>query len=404
MRSFTFLMSIIFLSLVACGSDDDPGNDPVEPEFSYFSEAEEVNDLSVAQIEGLLQIGSIAEPDIIELKPFIEYDVKTYRIIYNTTFLGESIQASGLIALPQTSNSLPIMSFQNGTYVEYSQAPSKNTDVSTIAGALASAGYILAIPDYIGFGESEGLPIPYHSEEYTARAVIDLVKAAQEFASLHDVEPNGKVFLAGYSEGGYATMAAHKRMESENPEGLELMASAPASGGYDVKGFQEYLFNQETYSTPFYLAYVALSYQQIYDFQEPLSYLFQEPYATNIPSLFNGVNSGGAINNQLTVNMSDLLQAEIIAGIDSDEKYAYFVDALIANTIIDWVPKAQMFMYHGDADITVPYQNSVTTYNHLIDAGADEDRVEFITLEGKTHGTGFYPYLSDMIEKFDALR
>jgi hypothetical protein len=56
-----------------------------------------------------------------------------------------------------------------------------------------------------------------------------------------------------------------------------------------------------------------------------------------------------------------------------------------------------MFMYHGDADITVPYQNSVSTYNKLLANGASTELLKFKTLPGATHSTGVIPYLEDMI-------
>ena len=47
-------------------------------------------------------------------------------------------------------------------------------------------------------------------------------------------------------------------------------------------------------------------------------------------------------------------------------------------------PKKKMIMYHGTDDITVPYQNSVDTYNSFISLGADKNIVEFIDLIEKT--------------------
>jgi hypothetical protein len=63
-----------------------------------------------------------------------------------------------------------------------------------------------------------------------------------------------------------------------------------------------------------------------------------------------------------------------------------------------------MFMYHGNDDITVPYINSVDSYQQLLNAGASADVVKFITLEGKTHSTGFEPYLLSAIYKFEELK
>jgi hypothetical protein len=61
-------------------------------------------------------------------------------------------------------------------------------------------------------------------------------------------------------------------------------------------------------------------------------------------------------------------------------------------------------MYHGDADITVPYENSVSVYNHFIANGASQSVVTFTPLPGEDHGSGIYPYLEHLIEKVTDLQ
>ena len=67
------------------------------------------------------------------------------------------------------------------------------------------------------------------------------------------------------------------------------------------------------------------------------------------------------------------------------------------------MPQIPIFMYHGDADITVPYQNSVDVYNQFIANGASTDVVTFTTLEGGTHGTGVVPYLEHLAAELSKL-
>ena len=67
--------------------------------------------------------------------------------------------------------------------------------------------------------------------------------------------------------------------------------------------------------------------------------------------------------------------------------------------MLDWVPTKPMFMYHGDADTTVPYQNSVDTYNHFIASGASPQVVRLKALPGADHGSGVFPYLEDFIKE-----
>jgi pimeloyl-ACP methyl ester carboxylesterase len=270
--------------------------------------------------------------------------------------------------------------------------------------SFSSAGYIFCIPDLLGFGSSTDILHPYYHYESTADPVVDILKAAKELSEVLNYKFDGNVFLAGYSEGGYATMAGHKMMEETSPTGLNLLASAPASGGYYLKGMQEYFFSQENYQQPYYLGYVAMSYRQVYEVSSILTDIFKEPYSTEMPDLFDGTLTGGQINENLTNVMADLLQPDILTNIDTDPKYKYLNDAFAINSLHEFVPKKQMTMYHGTADITVPFQNSLDTYNSMIQLGASPDILSLIPLQDDTHESGIFPYIIHVIETFDALK
>jgi pimeloyl-ACP methyl ester carboxylesterase len=334
-------------------------------------------------------------------------DVEIYKVTYTTPYKGEDITASGLVILPKTNSPVGILSFQHGTIAAHNQAPTAlalNSSELILYAALASPGFIAVIPDFIGFGASAELMHPYYVEDLTASAILDNIRAGKELAAQKGVRFNQKLFLAGYSQGGYATMATHKAIEENGFPGYDLIASFPAAGGYDVKGVQEYFFSLETYDEPFFLPYVAYAYQTAFDWTQPLTNFFNEPYANQIPSLFDGTKSGGTINQQLTTSILGLVNNDLLENIDTDPKYSYIVDAFNENSLVDFTPTIPVFMYHGSADITVPYQNSVTSYAQYIQNGASTNTVQFFTLEGATHYTGFFPYAEDFVPRLLQLK
>jgi len=388
------LFFIFFVTLISC-SDSDDG----QPAIQKLESATEVFPRSKTEIESLVDLAGLSD-----LKQYLEYDISIYEITYKTTFKGEEIIASGLLTFPETDQAVPMMSFQHGTMVGHDEAPTQDKSTYTFLSSVASAGYILLIPDFIGFGSSDNILHPYYHKESTANSVTDMLIAAKELAVQEGYSFNGDVFLSGYSEGGYATMAAHQSLEENPIDGLNLVASAPSSGGYDVKGMQEYFFSLTTYDQPFYLAFVALSYESVYDWTISLSDLFQEPYATALPGYFDGSLNGSQINDRLTTTVSDFLSPDFLSGVDTENKYAELVDAFEENSLDNWVPTVRMFMYHGTDDITVPYQNSVDSYNKMKSLGASSEIVSFTDLEGHTHGSGFFPYLYDCLDNFDKLK
>jgi hypothetical protein len=200
-------------------------------------------------------------------------------------------------------------------------------------------------------------------------------------------------------------MATHKYIEANGLPGFSLTASFPASGGYDVKGMQEYFFEQDTYDQPFYIAYVANAYKNYYGWEnEAFSDFFNEPYAGRIPGLFNGTLTGSQVNAQLTNSIDQLLTADIRANIDADTRYDYITTALEENSLLDWTPTKPVYMYHGNLDFTVPYQNSVDTHAQFIANGASPQIVTFTALPFATHSTGVIPYLNEFITKLIELK
>jgi len=392
-----YFIFFLFTFLFFTGCSDE---DPLPPDENLsLVEYEKKLSRTVEEIEVLIQAAGVDE-----LAAFMNYDIEVYSITYKTKYLSEEIIASGLVAFPLYTGEIPLLSFQHGTITRHLDAPTSDLTLYGLLSSVSSAGYIFCIPDLLGFGSSTDILHPYYHYESTAEPIIDILYAAKELSEILKYSCNGNVFLAGYSEGGYATMAGHKMMEDTSPNGLDLIASAPASGGYDLKGMQEYFFSLDTYDQPHYIAYVAMSYRQVYGYNNILEDIFKEPYATEIPALFDGSNSGSEINGNLTNVMSDLIQDDILIGIDEDPKYNYLIETFSMNSIHDFVPAIRMIMYHGTADITVPYQNSVDTYDLKIQMGASPQILSFVPLEGATHSSGIFPYISHVLETFDALK
>jgi hypothetical protein len=116
----------------------------------------------------------------------ISYDVKAYRIEYATPNThNKMIKASGLLAIPQKAlgEKSPLLSYQHGTTFLDKNAPSNSA--STISGIskLASTGYIVSAPDYIGYGTSASTIHPYIHASSLASASVDMLRAAKTFLS-----------------------------------------------------------------------------------------------------------------------------------------------------------------------------------------------------------------------------
>ena len=198
-------------------------------------------------------------------------------------------------------------------------------------------------------------------------------------------------------------MATHKAIETDGLDGFELVASFPGAGAYDLQALEQTILTSENYDSPFYLAYIALAYQNTYGFLTFLTDFFQDPYAGRIPGLFDHQTGSSEINSQLTIHIPDLTKPNLAANILNNADYAYMKTAFQDNSLTDWTPKKKMFMYHGTSDTTVPFENSVSTFEALKANGASTDIISLTPLPGD-HSSAVTPYVADLLVKLFTLK
>ena len=85
--------------------------------------------------------------------------------------------------MPKTAGDYPILCFHNGTNTENRLAPTENptNELFSILESVSSLGFIVVIPDYIGFGASSQRTHPYLIAEPTTQSILDLIRAVKEF-------------------------------------------------------------------------------------------------------------------------------------------------------------------------------------------------------------------------------
>jgi len=321
------------------------------------------------------------------------YTVKVIKIEYQTTdSKGTFMRASGAIMLPATSKILPILSINHGTVVKRTQVASEGpmNSVEGVAGLItASLGYLTCVPDYLGYGVSKELH-PYVHAKSLAISIIDMVRATIHFSSAEKLNISGQLYLTGYSEGGYATLATQK----------EIVAVAPMAGPYDLAGVVNTVLSLDSYPSPVYIAFMMTAYNEIYGWDR-LGDIFNLPYASLMPGLFDGTRSYSDVNNQLPKKVSTLLKPEFISNY-LNGKEQEIQNVMENNTLLTWSPITRIRFFHGDADEDVPYRNVLNTIDRL--SSQTDVEIDLVTIEGGTHETSGLPCIFGMIEWFEQIR
>lgn len=358
-------VAILVFSLAACGggdkTEDNSGNagnggggsTPVQP----------ADPNSQGALQAATLLGTIAQADIsaavAEKDSLVQglqprYAVTSYRLEYLTIGAqGQSVRASGLVSVPvkPAGAKSPVLSYQHGTIFRDAETPSNNAVASEVAVVMASLGYIVLAPDYVGYGVSKGTPHPYLQSAPMAASVVDFLTAAKTWRSQEGVVDNQQLFLTGYSEGGYATMATHRALQMNNSTHLQqLRAVVPGAGPYNVQTTLDSLINLVRKENrlvgalinPGFLRYLGGSAQREVR-RALLRELLPDDADTVIDPLF----------------LDNFLSDDVAA------------TARISN-VHDWRPQVPVYLYHGRDDRTVPYASSTSTLAAMQAQGAGE--------------------------------
>ena len=339
--------------LAACGGSD-PSNGSLKEEPVLLTT------LTKSQLDasGLLALSGPAK-----------CDVKVIGLNYLTPGVkGEMSNASGVLLLPSGDDcgvSAPLVAYAKGTDVQKPRTLANPTDSETglLAAIYAGQGYAVVATDYLGFAKSNYSFHPYLHADSEASSVIDSIRAARQATPAMGGTLSGKVMLTGYSQGGHASMAAHREIEKNLASEIKVVAGAHLAGPYNLSGSMKLTDAIAGYQ--FFVPYLVTAWQKIYgNLYGNVTDAFRTPYSDGIESLLPSatlnyttlITSGKlpGINGESPNQARDaLFQSSFTSDILTNPNNATFLAAQ-KNDLLDWTPKSQVLLCGGSGDPTVP--------------------------------------------------
>jgi pimeloyl-ACP methyl ester carboxylesterase len=364
--------------LAACGGGSSDSEAPPSATGSgRLESAAQINRITAANIAAVINAPGSKTAGLVP-----RYDVVNHRLTYQTIDAqGRSIVASGLVSVPVKAAGAksPVLSYQHGTIETDAEAPTNRATVEEPAVVLASLGYIVVAADYVGYGASKGTPHPYLLSAPTAAAVLDLLTAAKTWRVNNSVADNGQLFLIGYSEGGYATVAAHRALQAAGGAPLaSLVATAPGAGPYDIAATLDELLARVRAANP--LLGAALSPGVLRDLTPAQRALVRE------------------------LLLKELLPDDADVSFDASVLDSYLADDRAAierlANVHDWAPAVPVRLFHGRDDRTVPYVVSTATLAKMRERGAGDVTLTDCTTVPSGHLECVPEYLSISLADF----
>ena len=293
--------------------------------------------------------------------------VDCYRMEYHLVRANrKDVQMSGLLAVPRGLAPRRLVSFQHGTTTTRSAVPSR-LDGTGLAAAIAFAGngYALVAPDYPGLGDSPGRH-PYYVADEIGPSVVAMINAAEQL----DGVPTAPVFLSGFSEGGWASLAALRILEEE---GKPVLGSAQVAGAYDLRHRAlPAALKGGAPSSSLYLAYAAWGQSAYY--VQRLDSVMTPEYAELVEHLFAGAKPTDIVR-ALPVDPRKMFNQSFLDAFDHNGAN-WWLDAFAANDLADVTPRAPVRLYYGSKDLDVPPEEALATSRAMQARGADVKAVD----------------------------
>lgn len=308
----TFSLTKIFISvwlastLAACGSDNDSATTPPAktgvaslPTGNLIKDPLTTKNLTPS---ALTQLFNTTDPDFSKVAATPKCGVRVEYMQYDTVDVkGNKTDATGAVFIPtgtdaSCSGNRPIVLNAHGTattkaynFAEVGNANNEAGPAATLLAALfAGQGYVVISPNYAGYDKSSLAYHPYLNAQQQSHEMADALKAGREVVrrtgSATNVADNGKLFVTGYSQGGYVTMATTRYLETLKEP---VTAALPISGPYAMEAFGDVVFGGKVMlGATFFAPLMARNYQEQYGniYAKP-SDMFAPANADEIPSL-----------------------------------------------------------------------------------------------------------------------
>ena len=342
-----------------------------------------------------------------------EFDIDLYRIRYSSVFLDKIVTLSGLIIVPKKDGPIDHVQYHHGTLLpypyangegsldapslysgEYPRTHNAHYETRLFGNYLASAGFLVSLPDYVGYGVFNGYEHPYSVNDRLAEQSVDMLLATQAFTEKLKLEVTDELYLSGWSEGAAASLAVQKLIENGSAGIADSSYEISVAANFALGGF----YSVELYSKLF----VGLFALDSSDWGGDLDVLLWSLYAINAYSDDQPLDLSTVIKipakTQLDVlkNHTTSTPAEIFRYFPSN-KSALLSKFSKNDLSAGWAPKAPLYIHHGTTDDIVYYPfNAELTVDNLNNEGGLTTLVRY---EGHDHYSPAKLFLLDMMRE-----
>lgn len=330
--------------------------------------------------------------------------VRLYRVTYSSVIPERGNRptvATGLLAIPDTdATRFPMVSYQHGTVFGKEEVPSfpeQSPETALMIAQFAGQGYLLIGADYFGLGlspEAEGYMVKASHQQAT-RDMLHAGRAALADMGIDDSE----LFLAGWSQGGFVTLAMTEDLERAGiPVAAAATASAPVDNFAAMNGFLNFPRPNDASWIPALFILTAYSFENYY----------------SLPGLAHSVLTDEVLDAAGRLYRREPVEAaEIPTDLHAVVRPEYFDSQYFAQSAYGrivatteayrFVFKTPVRTYFGEADEAIALQIGQLARTYAEAMGAGNPKVEAVSTGQTSHRGTFATAVPEWKKWFDEL-
>ena len=348
----------------------------------------------------------------------VNHETQLHEIRYTTQDRGQLVEATGYVIAPVVDalEEFPVLLMMHGTTGVSDQcAPSRNLDddesdnfgLALILSLIASNGYIVVAPDYIGLkasGDPSTALHPYLVGEAAAIGAWDAVRASDDhLASLGSTMATmGPIAVWGASQGGHAGAFAVRYAPTYAPE-LNVVA-----GVYNVPPLALGQQWQAALSTPqSATGNIAVAFAAMAEWYPAggVADVFAAPFDTVLPTELRAGCDSDALDGVTTLEelfVADILSANDDPFLGGDHKWSCAIrDNDIDGTRVPRTDTVPSLVVTAELDPLVNTAIERQAFDARCASG-DYSDWRYLECEGANHGEGFLWAIDDSLDFIDA--
>ena len=299
--------------------------------------------------------------------------VKAFRVEYKTLdpyTRSREIKASGLVLMPSTHEPLPLLVYFYPTLLHKNWAPSlipstllsmdPLEDYRPMLIFLALQGYIVIVPDHVGYGASENSPHPYLHKVSTAQMAGHFFHSVVNTLNRRGTSFQKELFIMGYSQGGHGALAFAEAVQNSSID-FEIKAVSAGGGPYDLLYTAQELLDQRQILR-LTVAPLLQSYSYLYNW-DLNDIVRRESYSAVISQIYKQDSLKQAVQT-LPSHVDSLFRSSFLQDLYSRRSH-FYQQTLEENSVYDWYPSFPILLFHFKKDDIVPYRNMEIAHRSL---------------------------------------